>query len=155
MVSLESANAGLVGAASDDWTTVAQALARQGLLSPADAEAVAQRQLFGQLIGNTDMHAGNLSFISSHGRPYQLSPAYDVLPMGFAPNRFGELNASLAPVALLPAIPSAIWHQASQLATVYLDRLRADPLLSRGFAPCLQAMHQHLFEAQQRISRLA
>lgn len=28
---------------------------------------------FGMLIGNTDMHHGNLSFISSHGRPYQLA----------------------------------------------------------------------------------
>ncbi len=34
------------------------------------------------LIGNTDMHYGNLSFISSHGRPYHLAPAYDILPMG-------------------------------------------------------------------------
>ncbi|MCP1065445.1 hypothetical protein M5G07_07530 [Serratia symbiotica] len=28
------------------------------------------------------MHYGNLSFISSHGRPYHLAPAYDILPMG-------------------------------------------------------------------------
>ena len=129
--------------------------AHSGVVQPEAAQATALRWAFGALIGNTDMHAGNLSFISSHGRPYQLSPAYDVLPMGFAPNRFGELNAALAPVNLLPIIPGEIWHQASQLATVYLDRLRADPLLSRGFAPCLQAMHQHLSEAQERVSRLA
>ena len=153
--SLRALDAEFVGRAHEPWPVLVQALAHSGVVQPEAAQATALRWAFGALIGNTDMHAGNLSFISSHGRPYQLSPAYDVLPMGFAPNRFGELNAALAPVNLLPIIPGEIWHQASQLATVYLDRLRADPLLSRGFAPCLQAMHQHLSEAQERVSRLA
>ncbi len=50
-----------------------------------------RRWAFGMLIGNTDMHHGNLSFIISlHGRPYALAPAYDILPMGFAPKVGGR-----------------------------------------------------------------
>ena len=41
------------------------------------------------LIGNTDMHNGNLSFVSEHNRPYELAPAYDMTPMAFAPTSGG------------------------------------------------------------------
>lgn len=154
LFSLRVLEAEFVGRMHEPWPVLVQALAKAGVVQPQAIEGTALRWAFGALIGNTDMHAGNLSFISDQGRPYRLSPAYDVLPMGFAPNRFGELKSSLTPVALLPAIPGAIWHQASQLAHEYIERLRADPLLSGGFAPCLQAMHQHLCAAQEVISRI-
>lgn len=64
------------------------------------AETVAQvRRLwwFGRLIGNTDMHDGNLSFVPGPplpGRPtapLALAPVYDMLPMAYAPVRRVEL----------------------------------------------------------------
>ncbi len=153
--SLRALDAEFVGRMHEPWPVLVQALAQMGVVQPRATQHAALRWAFGALIGNTDMHAGNLSFIGSHGSPYQLSPAYDVLPMAFAPNRFGEMGQGLTRVNVLAAIPAAIWHQASQLAQNYLERLRADPLLSGGFAPCLQAMQQHLAEAQVRIGRLA
>lgn len=103
VVSLETANAGLVGHSGDDWTQVAQALAARGLLSAADAERVAERQLFGRLIGNSDMHGGNLGFFCS-AEGLSLAPSYDQLPMRYAPQAGGEvLSPPLTPSLPLPA----------------------------------------------------
>lgn len=132
VVSLESANAGLVGAASDDWTTVAQALARQGLLSPADAEAVAQRQLFGQLIGNTDMHGGNLGFFCD-ADGLRLAPSYDQLPMRYAPLAGGEvLSPRLTPGLPLPAERER-WAQVAPRALAFWQAASADGRISPDF----------------------
>ncbi|MFG6461420.1 type II toxin-antitoxin system HipA family toxin YjjJ [Roseateles sp. DXS20W] len=100
VVSLAQANAGLVGEASDDWTRVTAALTARGLLSAADAERAAQRQLFGQLIGNSDMHGGNLGFFHD-AAGLRLAPSYDQLPMRYAPQAGGEVTSP----ALQPALP--------------------------------------------------
>ena len=46
---------------------------------------------FGTLIGNSDMHSGNLSFVAERGRPYNLAPAYDMTPMALAPRTGGGI----------------------------------------------------------------
>jgi hypothetical protein len=51
---------------------------------------------FGTLIGNSDMHSGNLSFVSEHGRPYDIAPAYDMTPMTFAPRSGGGLPDTIS-----------------------------------------------------------
>lgn len=103
VVSLENVNAGLVGEAGDDWARVAQALAARGLLSAADAERVAERQLFGQLIANSDMHGGNLGFFCS-AEGLRLAPSYDQLPMRYAPQAGGEvLSPAFTPGLPMPA----------------------------------------------------
>lgn len=103
VVSLSTVNAGLIGDASDDWTRVAAGLAARGLIGAADAERVAERQLFGQLIANTDMHGGNLGFFHD-ADGLSLAPSYDQLPMRYAPQAGGEVTSpSLTPALPLPA----------------------------------------------------
>ena len=106
------------------------------------------------LIGNTDMHHGNLSFISSHGRPYQLAPAYDILPMGFAPKSGGGMVNTLRPALLVEAIDGEIWHDALDLAENFFALANDSHHFSANFAPCLKALRSHLDEARGRISRL-
>jgi hypothetical protein len=78
---------------------------------------------FGTLIGNTDMHAGNLSFLSSHGRPYSLAPAYDVLPMGFAPRSSGAIVNTLPPASLSVSVNGETWREALHLAEMFFARV--------------------------------
>ena len=110
---------------------------------------------FGTLIGNTDMHHGNLSFVSAHGRPYALAPAYDMLPMGFQPRSGGALTDTLNPATLHAAVGPLAWRRALSLATAYLTRLRADDQFSKRFAPCIDSLSAHIGSASMKVERLA
>lgn len=132
VVSLESVNAGLVGEAGSDWTRVARALAAQGLLSAKDAERVAERQLFGQLIANSDMHGGNLGFF--HGAAgLHLAPSYDQLPMRYAPQAGGEvLSPPLALALPLPAERER-WQCVAPTALAFWRAAAEDARISPAF----------------------
>lgn len=134
VVSLESVNAGLVGEGTNDWTRVATALASLGLLSAEDAERVAERQLFGQLIGNSDMHGGNLGFFHD-AVGLRLAPSYDQLPMRYAPQAGGEvLSPPLTPSLPLPAERER-WQRVAPLALAFWRMAAGDSRISPAFRP--------------------
>ncbi|MBT9184163.1 type II toxin-antitoxin system HipA family toxin YjjJ [Pectobacterium punjabense] len=152
--SLRSLEAEFVGRARDPWPILVNELVKQRHVHPDASIGTARLWAFGTLIGNTDMHHGNLSFISSNGRPYKLAPAYDMLPMGFAPKSGGERVNTLRPAKLLEVISGEIWQEALELAENFLALARDSSHLSANFGPCLTALRSHLDEARSRISRL-
>lgn len=152
--SLAALDAEFVGLGNAGWAPVAHALARQGCVAASAAEAAALLQAFGVLIGNTDMHAGNLSFVSEHDRPYQLAPAYDILPMGFAPRSGGEMPTMLNPARIHAYISPRLWHSAEQIARSYLAALRDESGFSPAFQPCIEALATHIDTAARVIARL-
>lgn len=154
LFSLRALEAEFVGRARDAWPSLVNALIRQGYVHPDAAAGTARLWAFGMLIGNTDMHHGNLSFISSKGRPYQLAPAYDMLPMGFAPKSGGEIVNTLRPAMLPAAIGSEVWQEALQRAEQFYGLACESNRFSARFRPCLAALRSHLDEAKSRISRL-
>jgi len=91
---------------------------------------------FGQLIGNTDMHDGNLSFEpqgSTEPSPLILAPAYDMLPMLYAPQRGVELPpVTFAPRLPLPAERDA-WQVAAAAAREFWSVAADDSRLSTAF----------------------
>lgn len=154
LISLAALDAEFVGNARAPWPVLVRSLAQQGVVTPDAVELTDMLFAFGRLIGNTDMHAGNLSFINEQGRPYILAPAYDMLPMGFAPTSGGALPQHLQAVDLHASIPHAIWPRALQLARSFYARLQGAEWLSARFAGCLADLGAHLDEADVRISRL-
>lgn len=152
--SLAALDAEFVGLGNAGWAQVAQTLAQQGCIEASAAEAASILQAFGVLIGNTDMHAGNLSFVSEHGRPYQLAPAYDMLPMGFAPRTGGEIPTTLSPARIHAYVSPGVWHYAEQVARAYLTALRNEAGFSLGFYPCIEALTTHIETAAGVIARL-
>ena len=76
------------------WTRVTPKLLDKKLISPEDARRIRWLDVFGQLIGNTDRHFGNVSFLEQGDSTLRLAPAYDMLPMLFAPS--GTTVAGLA-----------------------------------------------------------
>ncbi len=132
VISLESVNAGLVGVAGDDWTLVSRALVALGWLSATDADRVAERQLFDRLIGNSDMHGGNLGFFCS-AEGFSLAPSYDQLPMRYAPLAGGEVtSAPLVPSLPLPLELEA-WLRAAPRALDFWGTAAADVRISTAF----------------------
>lgn len=153
--SLGTVDAQFTGQGRGGWAAICQALARAGIIHREGAATAAQLQAFGHLIGNTDMHPGNLSFIAAETPPYALAPAYDMLPMAFAPRSGGDLPMTLTSAPLPPAIGAEAWHRALGIARDYLARLQEEAGFSADFRPCIQALAGHLAAMAGQIGRLA
>jgi hypothetical protein len=155
LISLAALDAEFIGSGNGNWPTIARKLAAQRHIEP-DAVRVAELLwAFGTLIGNTDMHNGNLSFIADDGRPYRLAPAYDMTPMGFRPTSGGALQDSLTNASLQADVSNGVWRQAQGLAKDFSERVKAAPGFSARFAPCIAALSAHLETAAEKIRRLA
>jgi hypothetical protein len=80
-----------LGCASTRWSDAGALLHEQGLITEATLQRMISLQQFGMLIGNTDMHLGNLSLWVEDGMPFTLAPLYDMLPMLYRPTSQGEV----------------------------------------------------------------
>ncbi len=154
LMSLASLDGEFVGNATAPWPVVTSELARQKTITAKAHAGAALLYAFGTLIGNTEMHAGNLSFVSDRGRPYELGPAYDMLPMALSPTAGGLVRDTLPAAHLHSSIDGATWRAAELLAGEYLIRLSNDTGFSDAFEPCINALRGHMDEASQRIGRL-
>jgi serine/threonine protein kinase HipA of HipAB toxin-antitoxin module len=153
LFSLAALDAEFVGAGAG-WSAIASALAKEGYIHPSAAAGAALLQAIGDLIGNTDMHTGNLSFVAGEGCPYDLAPAYDMLPMGFAPQRGGGIPSTLPAAAIHASIAPEVWRCAESVARRYVDRLRCETGFSPAFQPCIDALACHIETASGKIARL-
>lgn len=135
------------------WPDMARALARERVITAAAVQGTDMLWAFGTLIGNTDMHAGNLSFMSDTGPPYTLAPAYDMTPMAFAPGIGGDLPQRPLALHIADQVSAQAWRQALPLAQAFVQRLTQAPL-SASFAPCLTALQAHVAQACTRIAHL-
>ena len=154
LFSLASVDAQFVGDARSPWPVVTAALVKAKVVTKEANEATALLYAFGTLIGNEDMHQGNLSFIADHGRPCDLAPAYDTLPMGFRPRTGGGLSNALQPANLHPSVSNGIWVRACAIAEMYLQRVSVEGGFSDQFKVCIAALSSHLEAAKLKIGRL-
>jgi hypothetical protein len=135
-VSLEAVEAQFVGRGPRTWSAVTGALVGLGMLSEADHREARWLEAFGQLVGNTDMHLGNLSLRLQGAKITGLTPAYDVLPMIWS-DVHGELpQRTFAP--RLPEDPDPELVRTALVAALdFWERLVADPRIGedlRGLA---------------------
>lgn len=121
-------NAALFGG-TGNWSDGADALFHANYISEETAQQIKLLSHFGRLIGNTDMHDGNLAFLPN----MRLAPAYDTLPMMYAPQRGVELvERKLNPALPLPKERDA-WLLAAEAAVVFWRRVEADARISLEF----------------------
>lgn len=155
LLSLACLDGEFVGNATAPWPVVTAELARQKVITAVAHTGAALQYAFGTLIGNTDMHAGNLSFVSDSGSPYSLSPAYDMLPMTFSPTAGGVMRDTISSSHLHSSVDGDTWRAAQVLAEAYLSRLINEDRFNDAFQPCINALRGHMEEAALKISRLA
>jgi hypothetical protein len=114
--------------AQQHWANSIAQLAAQKRIA---YEAVATTQTlyaFGQLIGNTDMHFGNLGVIVespqeiAKGR-FTLAPCYDMLPMRFAPGAHSDLVYTAFTPELSAALPDSLRKLAHEMASEFWKRV--------------------------------
>lgn len=131
VVSLEAADAEFVGDLERGaWDRSVEGLAKLGKVQPEVVDEVRWLQTFGACIANSDMHPGNLSFFITGTRLLGLTPAYDMLPMHYAP-----LQGHLRSVQFRPPTPQnlAAWRQAAEAAARCWAILAEHPLVSVEF----------------------
>ena len=130
VLSIGDVHKAFVADAYSQWATTAADLERQGRLGATDAKRASTLLGFGRLIGNTDMHSGNLGlFVDlqdlAKGR-FRLAPVYDMLPMRWKPNPemggaadYGPFEPELSPITR-PALTVArdYWERMGGLAEV-------------------------------------
>jgi hypothetical protein len=123
----------------DTWTNAARRLLDAEFIDAEDARRMRWLDTFGQLIGNTDQHFGNLSFFVEDAGSFvqdvvklRLAPVYDMLPMVFAPR-----GTSVVESRFEPRPPTAnnldVWHHAARHAVAYWNQLVDSAELSDGF----------------------
>jgi len=130
-VSLISLSSAFVGDVTADWGSAGEQLRALGWVTPETATRLAQLHAFGRLIGNSDMHQGNMGFHLADRGSLPLAPAYDMLPMSLAPSRTGVLRATapINPVAPLRAGELAHLQWAAPLAVDFWERVAGSSLL--------------------------
>lgn len=127
----------------DNWIAAATRLSADRMIGTHTLEQIRLLATFGALIANTDRHFGNLAFFDPYDGTFTLAPAYDMLPMLFAP----EHNQIIAR-EFLPATPTAdtlaAYARARQLAEQYWRTVMNDTRISDDFrgisAACLSAL---------------
>ena len=154
LVSLAALDAEFAGIGAGGWPVITRRLTANGQIRAEAADSADLLWAFGILAGNTDMHSGNLSFVSEHGRPYGIAPAYDMTPMAFAPRSGGGLPDTLMEANIHASVANDTWRRAEQLARAFLDRIIATTEFSRRFEPCIAALEHHIETAGAKIERL-
>ena len=136
VVSLQTVDAALLGSAGE-WPQAGRALQGAGFIHAETLQRIELLHAFGRLIANSDMHAGNLGLLpqrQADGRSgFELAPAYDMLPMAYAPLGGGELPQR----EFTPPLPSPaqadVWRQALPAATAFWAEAARDERISTGF----------------------
>jgi hypothetical protein len=118
----------------DNWMSAAANLRAIGAISATAANSMRRAATFGQLIGNTDMHFGNLSFFFASRGPLSLTPVYDMLPMIYAPVAGDELPERKFEPPLPVAGNLDLWPSIVARAVAYWEEVAAHELISADFA---------------------
>jgi hypothetical protein len=119
--------------ALDTWIASADRLQRDGWLTAEGADTLRVLWWFGGLIGNTDMHFGNVSFEIDSTRPLRLAPVYDMLPMNYRPTATGEVLTREFVSPLPPPQQRRLWSRAADMAITFWTAAAADTRISTGF----------------------
>jgi hypothetical protein len=122
VVSLKALDDEFAGLAAE-WPKIVASLVQSGHLNKSVYLQVQKLYAFGVLIGNSDMHPGNLSFLVDDAAKsvpeFVLAPVYDMLPMFLAPRPSGQIPDALQmpKIGINPQLE--IWREMLPIARNY------------------------------------
>jgi HipA-like C-terminal domain len=152
IVALAPIHKAFVGSSRQNWAVSCDKLAELGHLPHQDAQTVHVLLYFGRLIGNTDMHFGNLSLavndMTRLANPkFSLAPCYDMLTMAYKPSEFkDELGYTALEVPRQPPGADASWQQALAMAMAkeFWETLGETEAVSTGLRNAAQNQYKTL-----------
>ncbi len=116
----------------NSWSETAEILFSLKKIGEETLTKIRWLETFGRLIGNTDMHHGNISLFTEGEKVLGLAPVYDMLPMLYAPQQNQLIERSFDPPLPKPS-ESALWKEAFAAALDFWNRVQADPKISTDF----------------------
>lgn len=128
--------AAVSGRVDGSWADAGEGLERRGELSGDDSRHIALLDAYGALIANTDRHQYNVLLFPA-GTGYAVAPAFDQLPMAYAPPASGNFRNSAVNEPRPTVNTLQVWDDARNLAREFW----------------LRAADQHLSESMQAIVR--
>ncbi|MBU2741458.1 hypothetical protein HAP67_07210 [Acidithiobacillus albertensis] len=137
------------------WITSAERLYEQGVIDARSKEQIFLMDAYGHFIGNTDRHPGNLSFTQverqdSFGQ-FTLAPAYDMLPMQYAPDTQGSMVPNFRTISPYSAQHDQV-GMARDMAFVFWSAVAGDIRVSKEFREMAMAHAED--HAMQQIEEL-
>ena len=132
LVSLSALDLEFVGGDPHGWVASVIELARLKKLPEHVTQQVRWLALVGQLIGNTDMHGGNLAFYVRGMQPTGLAPVYDMLPMLYAPYQ-GHLPSRVFTPPLPTPRDQDVWPSACAAAMQFWGEVGSHARISADF----------------------
>ena len=115
----------------DSWSTAAVRLHEMRRISVDDARRLRLLDAFGALIANTDRHHHNVAFFPAPAG-YTLAPAFDQLPMLYAPSGDGSVPAREFPRPRPAAETLDVWDEARSMALTFWHNASDGPTVSDG-----------------------
>ncbi|NTV10024.1 MAG: type II toxin-antitoxin system HipA family toxin YjjJ [Zoogloea sp.] len=151
VVSLSALDGHLLGLGGSDWRRHARMLAGMGMLGAEQVATVERLWWYGRLIANSDMHLGNLGFMPDGAGRLRLAPAYDMLPMAYAPLAGGEVPA--VEWRFEPPLPdeAEVWRAACAAALSFWREAGRDARISAEFRALCQANEARLAALAERV----
>ena len=151
LVTLRALDAAYIGQGGGSWADCARKLHADKWVTAKDRDRMVRLHCFGQLIANTDMHFGNLSFFLPDEVPYPLAPVYDMLPMQFRPGGTGEIVERRFKPTLPKPEDHAAWLEMVPHAIHYWQQVRQ----CTDISPDFQSIAAQAIEALQQIYEIA
>ncbi len=131
LISLGTLDAEFAGV-MNTWSKTAEELVKNKVISESLLEKILFREIFGELIANSDMHLYNLSFFTQGQTVTDLAPVYDMAPMLFSPQNNQILEKEFKPTFPLPQ-HTKIWISAHAAACEFWNEVLKDIRISDSF----------------------
>lgn len=151
-VSLAALDSDFYGHGRIPWWRFARQLQRDGWITGADARLLTISSLFGELIGNSDMHLGNAALILRQERPLALAPMYDMLPMQFRPGSGGEIIPRELDIRLPTPDLRDEWALAAAAAETFWTEVLSHPRITDGFRSIATQAREKVTRARQLLA---
>ncbi|MEA3362173.1 MAG: type II toxin-antitoxin system HipA family toxin YjjJ [Thermodesulfobacteriota bacterium] len=119
----------------ETWVDAAEQLYEEKLIAQEDVDSLRWLSGFGTLIGNTDMHLGNIS-LTPGGTGFRLAPVYDMTPMYYRPKAGGVLPQEVLQAGSLSIKIST--DSIAPVATRFWQAARSDTRITDQFRSICQ-----------------
>ncbi|SMF94654.1 HipA-like N-terminal domain-containing protein [Methylomagnum ishizawai] len=137
----------------EDWAKLGEALLKAHVIPTDVAETLGLWSAFGRLIGNSDMHLGNVSFLTEDYRQFTLAPAYDMLPMRWAPSTNGEIVERELDIPVRFLVPCA-FGLAADMAEDFWTRVRSCEWLEGRWSGIAETASMAVAQAREKMRLL-
>lgn len=136
----------------DSWPGAVDRMRKAGWVTDSTVEHARRRWWFGRMIGNTDMHFGNLSFFLDDALPMALTPSYDMLPMLYRPASNGAIVAREYTVPVPMPADMSIWQEVAAWAESYWTAVFHHASISRDMRDVAESNRDLLSQARRRFA---